>query len=222
MDICYESIRERLLDGQFGAGQRLSVERLVAELEVSKQPIMEALRRLGSDGLVVIRPQVGCEVANFTDREVGDFFRLFGAAEGVVGMLAAQRRTPEQLDQLSEVASMTYNLHESDDERLRARRFRLSNRRFHAVIHEMAGSDMTASFSRRMWDVSDLIINTFTSRRVLSESLEQREQEHSRIVDALREGDVQAVRQEVEEHVIETARLLGVLLQESPQAGTGR
>lgn len=211
VDVCYEWVRERLLDGQFSAGAKLSVEVLARELEVSKQPIMEALRRLANDGLVVIKPQVGCQVSSFSDRQVGDFFQLFGAAEGMVGMLAAQRRTEEQLARLSEIASDTYELHGSADAKLRAHHFRLSNRRFHGVIHEMADSDMTASFSRRMWDLSDFMINTFTSRRVHSDSLEERENEHRRIVDVLREGDAMTARHEVEEHVIDTARLLGVL-----------
>jgi len=45
-------------------GQKLSVEELSRELEVSKQPIMEALRLLSADGLVTIirRSAVECRL----------------------------------------------------------------------------------------------------------------------------------------------------------------
>lgn len=208
MDICYESIRDRLLDGEFPAGGKISVEALVAELGVSKQPVMEALRRLDSDGLVVIKPQVGCEVARFSDREVGDFFKLFGAAEGAIGAMAAQRRRPEQIIELRQAANATYDLHDSSDAELRSRQFRLANRRFHAITHTMADCEMTTSFVERMWDVSDLIINTYTHRRVHSEAMEKRESEHRRIVEAIADGDPATARRELEHHVICTSHLV--------------
>jgi DNA-binding GntR family transcriptional regulator len=56
----YATVKERLLDGDDRAGQRLSVDRLRAEFDVSKQPIMEALRLLHAEKLVTIVPQAGC------------------------------------------------------------------------------------------------------------------------------------------------------------------
>src|SRR5215470_3244264 len=60
--VVYDLLKERLLEGEFQAGERLSVEALKAEFGVSKQPVMEALRRLSSEGLVEIIPQVGCRI----------------------------------------------------------------------------------------------------------------------------------------------------------------
>ena len=60
--VVYEMLKERLLEGTYQAGERLSVETLKTEFEVSKQPVMEALHRLAADGLVEIVPQVGCRV----------------------------------------------------------------------------------------------------------------------------------------------------------------
>ena len=55
----YDMLRERLLEGRYPAGTRLPTDDLRAELGVSKQPVMEALRRLAADGVVQIVPQVG-------------------------------------------------------------------------------------------------------------------------------------------------------------------
>lgn len=51
-DVAYQSLKARLLGGDFAPGQRLGEERLAAELGVSRTPIREALSRLHSEGLV--------------------------------------------------------------------------------------------------------------------------------------------------------------------------
>ena len=82
--VVYEALKERLLEGTYQAGERLSVETLKTEFEVSKQPVMEALHRLAADGLVEIVPQVGCRVVRYEPQEVTDFYAIFGAMEGAV------------------------------------------------------------------------------------------------------------------------------------------
>jgi DNA-binding GntR family transcriptional regulator len=52
----------------------------------SKQPVMEALRRLSGDGLIEILPQVGSRVA--TPRDVSDFDVMFGGFEGTIAGVA--------------------------------------------------------------------------------------------------------------------------------------
>jgi DNA-binding GntR family transcriptional regulator len=48
----YRSLKARLVNGEFAAGERLREERLANELGVSRTPVREALARLVSDGLV--------------------------------------------------------------------------------------------------------------------------------------------------------------------------
>ena len=100
----YELIKERLLDGRYAAGERLSVDALKTEFGVSKQPVMEALRRLSVDGLVEIIPQVGCQVARYTTAEVADFIMFFGEIEASIAEVAAARRTDAQLARMDAVS----------------------------------------------------------------------------------------------------------------------
>jgi DNA-binding GntR family transcriptional regulator len=48
----YDQLKERLLEGRYAAGERLSTEALRIEFGVSKHPVMEATRRLAGDGLI--------------------------------------------------------------------------------------------------------------------------------------------------------------------------
>src|SRR5882757_4022476 len=134
-ELAHQEIKDRLLDGVYAAGQKLSVEELSSELEVSKQPVMEALRLLSADGLVTIIPQVGCRVAAYDDQEVKDFFALFASMEGAVAGLAASRRTDAQLRALDEISARIGVLVDEEDPARRAHAYRVRNREFHAQIH---------------------------------------------------------------------------------------
>jgi DNA-binding GntR family transcriptional regulator len=50
----YDLLKERLLEGHYAAGTRLPTDDLRLQLGVSKQPVMEALRRLSADGMIEI------------------------------------------------------------------------------------------------------------------------------------------------------------------------
>ena len=124
----YDSIKERLLEGQYAAGEKLVVETLRQEFGVSKQPVMEAMRRLSSDKLVHILPQVGCQVAEYSPQEVEDFFVLFGGFEGTIAAVAATRRTDAQLAQLERIAALADHLIGSSDPGEQAHGYRIHNR----------------------------------------------------------------------------------------------
>src|SRR3954453_56299 len=150
----YDQLKERLLEGRYPAGERLSTEALRTEFGVSKQPVMEAMRRLAGDGLIEIVPQVGSRVATFPPREVSDFFVMFGGFEGTIAGIAALRRTTRQLAELEDISSRIGALRTSPGTGDRAHGYRVLNRRFHHVIHDMAHSRIMAETSRRMWDLS--------------------------------------------------------------------
>src|SRR3954454_5305964 len=66
----YDLLKERLLEGDYAAGTRLPTDDLRLQLGVSKQPVMEALRRLSADGMIEIVPQVGCLVTGYDLHEI--------------------------------------------------------------------------------------------------------------------------------------------------------
>lgn len=202
----YDEVKTQLLEGRYASGARLSVEEIRVEFGVSKQPVMEAMRRLSSDGLVRISPQVGCEVAQYAPIEISDFFRLFGSFEAAIAEVAAERRSPAQLLALDEVSRRVLALRDLTDPGQRTHSYRLLNREFHGVIHEMSQSSIMVEASRRMWDLSDFLINTTGLAQSMDEGLDDRQHDHDRIRDALAAGDGAAARREMEQHIAATLR----------------
>jgi DNA-binding GntR family transcriptional regulator len=207
-DAVYDQLKERLMEGRYAAGERVSAEALRIEFGVSKQPVMEALRRLSSDGLMEIVPQVGCRVSRYDLREVDDFYVMFGGFEGTIAGIAALRRTSEQLADLDDVSRRIDALRQETDAAVRSHGYRVWNRRFHDVIHEMAHSRIMAETSRRMWDMSDFLINTTGVPQPLSSALDERHADHEGIRAALHAGDRAAARAEMERHIVGTVAVI--------------
>lgn len=200
--VVYDLLKERLLEGRYAGNEQLPVEALRTEWGVSKQPVMEALRRLSADGLVTIIPQVGCRVATYRPLEVEDFFLMFGSIEGAIAGVAATRRDAAQLRELDQISATIGELRGETDAETRSHGYRLLNRRFHTAIHTMARSRVMADTSARMWDLSDFLINTAGGPRPLSRALDARHDDHERIRSALHAGDRLTARQEMEEHIV--------------------
>lgn len=204
----YDLIKERLLDGSYQAGERLPVESLKREFEVSKQPIMDALRRLATDGLVEIIPQVGCRVPVYEPPEVEDFFAVFAGLEGAVAGVAAQRCTDAQITELEQINRKIAELAAEADPGARSHGYLVLNREFHAVVHAMVHSRVMTQISRRMWDMSDLLINTTGEPQPLANAVSVRQDDHERIIAALREHNSAEARTEMEAHILDTVGLI--------------
>jgi DNA-binding GntR family transcriptional regulator len=204
----YDAIQNRLLEGDYPAGSKLSVESIRAEFGVSKQPVMEALRLLSADGLVEIYPQIGCVVTRYSLEEVEDFFRMFAGFESVIAAAAAQRRTDEHLDELYVAARRMDRLNSEPDPATRAREYRIQNRNFHEIIHRMASSRVMSNMSRRMWDLSDFLINTTGAPQPFGSAIAERNEDHARIISALDAGDADAAKREMEQHILSTANII--------------
>lgn len=195
----YVDLKGRLIGGEFPPGIRLSMERLRADYRASKQPLMEAFRRLAADGIVEIIPQVGCRPIVYTRDEIIDFFTVFAASEGAIAGAAATRRTEDQLRTLENALRHTENLAALADPVEAGHRYRRANREFHGIIQAMAGSRMINLLSRRLWDLGDYLISITSDH---GDRLGARHEEHAHIVQALAAGDVEGARQEMSGHIL--------------------
>ncbi|MGE0152249.1 MAG: GntR family transcriptional regulator [Reyranellaceae bacterium] len=155
-DRCGTYLKGLLLDGGLEPGQPISIAAVTRAMGVSRQPVMDAVRRLEIEGFIQVLPQIGCRVVAPQAEAVGDFFQFFARAEGLVCRLAAQRRSEEQAGALQALAdsvlreSSIAGPPDSGDPT-----YRHLNRRLHNAIHDMARSPIASEISASMWDRSD-------------------------------------------------------------------
>ena len=94
-------LRETLLHGELGRGERISELPLVSRLGTSRTPIRLALERLAHIGMLDVLPGGGFTVRGFTLAEALDAIELRGVLEGTAARFAAERlRDESELDGL--------------------------------------------------------------------------------------------------------------------------
>src|SRR6201994_4987011 len=84
-------LRERIFNGGFSPGERMSELPLVELLGVSRTPLRLALAELEHEGLLRGLPGGGYVVREFTRADIRDAIELRGVLEGTAARFAAER-----------------------------------------------------------------------------------------------------------------------------------
>jgi DNA-binding GntR family transcriptional regulator len=88
-----EQVHQRLLnaicDGDLAPGARLTQEELAALLDVSRQPVLQALRLLKKDGFVIDAGRRGLMVSPLDPRVIADVYEVRAALDGLAARRAA-------------------------------------------------------------------------------------------------------------------------------------
>lgn len=104
-DVVFNTLRQAILRGELKPGERLMEIQLANKLGVSRTPIREAIRKLELEGLVLMIPRRGAEVAEITEKSLRDVLEVRRALEELAVQLACLRMTPEGLEQLKQAAA---------------------------------------------------------------------------------------------------------------------
>lgn len=102
-DRVYGHVAGNIFAGRWEPGERVSAYALAAELEVSRTPVIEALKRLESEGLVEIIPKVGCRITAQSPSTLAELVAIRGALEGLAAEAAATRIEVSGLTLLDEL-----------------------------------------------------------------------------------------------------------------------
>ncbi len=184
-DRVYQIIRKRILDGQYPAGCYVRETAIGQELELSRTPIREALRRLVSDGWVEAIPHHGAQVVSWTQRDVEEVFELRVLLEPQVARRAASRIEPGELDELESLAGRMEALCRDEGEGA-IEEIAILNDDYHARLMAAAGSP-------RLQRLLETIVQVPVSRRsyhhYTREELSGSMHHHRELLRALAAGD---------------------------------
>lgn len=213
----FEETVERLLQairlGVVSAGERLPAEReLAAKLNVSRVTLREAIRALQQAGYVVSRrgryggtfvtdelpEHTAARPALDSAADLEDALTLRGVLEpGAAEVAASRTLTPEDRRHLR--ARLT----EASDAELAD--YRRRDSRLHLAIAEVTAS---SSLTTAVADVRMRLNELLDAIPLLERNIEHSNAQHELIVDAILDGDPEAARQAMIEHLDGTAALL--------------
>lgn len=178
----YERLREAIVDGTFGPGEKLKDTELESWLGVSRTPIREAIQRLERDGLVVTRPNRSTIVAQFDPTATKSTWQVVSALHELAARVALPHLGSDELDELERAhRAFAAALDANDaDEALRA------DDDFHAVFVSASGNPVLAELLDQVTPLLRRVERMRFQSSVARESIAQ----HARILDAARRGDI--------------------------------
>ncbi len=101
----YDKLKLMSVGYEFKPGERLNEGVLASALGVSRTPLREAVRILGQEGLVTLRPLRSPVVANPSLAEVLDEIAVLRQLELFSGRLACQNASPEEIEAIATLAA---------------------------------------------------------------------------------------------------------------------
>lgn len=194
-ELAYEHLRDSILDGRLEAGAPLRQEEIAASLGISRLPIREALRRLESEGLALLRPRRGYVVASLNRDEIDDVLDLQATLEARAGHAATLRRTDEVTKSLESCLAQLDKITAKTPVDVNA--FAELNLKFHDTLFESSGRPFLCRTLRLLRSNAERYARMAAGMLV---DLRQSQAEHRAILDAYRAGNADKVAELCRSH----------------------
>ncbi len=148
----YEAVKMLVMEHSLAPGDRVNIDALARELDVSPTPVREALARLESDGLVRKRPLAGYTVSPLlTRQEFTDMFDMRLVLEGAAARWAAERSLPDVRAAITTESVAVPQIEQPDQDGRRSHAvFTSLDARFHDLIADAAGNPLLRDSIQRL------------------------------------------------------------------------
>lgn len=210
VDQVYRALLDAICEGSFAPGQRLTQEDIAEQLAVSRQPVLQALRLLKKDGLVLDAPGRGVLVAPLDAAWTAQVYQVRSALDALAARLAAQQRwriDPALLER-GRAAVRSGQVKAMID----------TDIAFHQAIYAASGNPLLEQSAQLHWRHLRRVMGAVMQRMQQRESVWD---EHEAIADAIAAGDARRAVQLVERHIEQASANLAAQLSTvlaSPQA----
>lgn len=195
-DVVFRTLRQAILRGELKPGERLMEIRLANQLGVSRTPIREAIRMLELDGLVIMVPRKGAQVAQITEKDLNDVLEVRLGLEELAVKLACERITEEELRSLYQASRSFEKLLETETDDLQE--LAQADVAFHDVIYQATNNErliqLLNNLREQMYRYRIEYLKDVKSRRSLVE-------EHDALYERMKKRDLIGAQKMIREHI---------------------
>jgi DNA-binding GntR family transcriptional regulator len=196
-EAAYEALLELITIGALRPGQHLVENELAERLNVSRQPVREALQRLSNEGWVDLRPAQGAFVHQPTEDEADQLMAVRALLEAEAARLAAGNAAEGSIERLRELWHDGVRAVAADD----IDGVVTANAALHAFVMDLAGNDVLAELAGQ---VSRRVRWYYTP--VARQRGRQSWDEHAALIDAIAAKDADRAARVMREHTEHTRR----------------
>jgi len=181
-DAIVQRLQEDIASGRLAPGAPIRQEAVAAELGVSRLPVREALRRLESQGLVVLRPHAGARVAVLDFAECLEIYKIRERLEPLAFSESARRMTEEQIDAVHRALARLREIRDPGE-------WIEADREFHLTLYAGLQTERMLGMIVGFWNATQryrrILLTTFDDR-----DFQLADDEHRLMVDALLSGEI--------------------------------
>ena len=193
-DVVFNTLRQAILRGELKPGERLMEIQLANKLGVRRTPIREAIRKLELEGLVLMIPRKGAEVAEITEKSLRDVLEVRRALEELAVELVCEKITDEQIQDLKGAAEdFKASLKEGDITRIAE-----ADVKFHDVIYMATDNQKLIQLLNNLREQMYRYRVEYLKR---SDFHQQLIDEHEEIIETIENGQKERAVQVVCQHV---------------------
>lgn len=193
-DVVFNTLRQAILRGELKPGERLMEIQLANKLGVSRTPIREAIRKLELEGLVLMIPRRGAEVAEITEKSLRDVLEVRNALEELAVELACDRISQEDIDKLREAAKEFEEVSKSEDVTALAE----ADVKFHDIIYFATDNQRLIQLLYNLREQMYRYRVEYLKRKEVHATLVA---EHNHIIECIVKRDKVAAKKAVNTHV---------------------
>jgi DNA-binding GntR family transcriptional regulator len=207
-DALAESLRQRILRGEFREGDQLVQETIAKEYDVSRMPVREALRQLEAAGLVVLKMHKGAVVKSIPVDQIAELFDLRVLLESDLLRHSLGKISKSDLAAAEVILNqLELAYHEQD-----VGKWGTLNWAFHRALYVPSGRVQTLALADAINVQTDRYIRL---AMILTHSSAGAEIEHRELLNLCARGNVKSAVNFLKQHISETGRHLLEALAES-------
>lgn len=193
----FKDLRYRIITQDLPPGQLLNEKEQMDHYNIGRTPMREILLELKKDGLVKSVPRAGTFVAPLELREFKQVIEIRTNLEGLVGQLAAERITKEQLCHLGQIIQATDEC--SSTGKKRSDELFQFESDFHEVTYEATFNPQLAEMLQKLHGVCARFWHylVFDEEEILAQINDQRQ-----MLEALEARDADLAKSIMEKHIL--------------------
>lgn len=213
-DVVFNTLRQAILKGELAPGERLMEIQLAEKLGVSRTPIREAIRKLELEGLVLMIPRKGAEVAKISEKSLRDVLEVRRSLEELAIELACHRMSEDNMRELEEVQSRFREAISRGE----AMAIAETDEHYHDIIYHGTGNEklvqMLNNLREQMYRYRLEYIKDEDKRQILLV-------EHEHILKAIKNRNIAEAKHAAREHIDNQEITVSRNIKEKDQESTG-
>ena len=193
-DIVFKTLRDAIITGEFQPGERLMEMKLANEMGVSRTPVREAIKKLEAEGLVIMNPRRGAQVAPINEKDLKDILEIRKALESLSCRIACGKVNPDDIKHLRSInRAVAKAVRENDIPEIVER-----DVEFHDAINLITDNARLAKF------LGQLKEHLYRYRLEFIKNMENCNtiiEDHERIIEAIAQKNADVACKEIEDHI---------------------